>query len=294
MRKSRQLWVVLGVVAVLAFAPLPAQSTGGASLRSTVKDPTGAVVPGADVTLGRKTEELEMHREIWWNADQFELPAHVLRDNLGRSMSVSPVQVLYPTTTNELLVSASKLQLDNDYKEPEKMLLSAVGMPEYRGRFDPSQIRNQYVPVADYSWEQGLGEFWEPGGLVRPQRQHFADRQLQQSGGRPCAQVRWFHRAGEQEAELPRYRPGTDEGAFQLGPTGTPGNPGNDYGELLVGRIAASEQTTSTPVGHFRLWNYEWYVPDNWKVRPGLTLELGVRFAKFGEVRRGSARIRIS
>ncbi|GAB4236805.1 MAG: hypothetical protein Kow00109_10470 [Acidobacteriota bacterium] len=229
------------------------------------------------VRLGRETEEVEMNRGIWWNASRFELPSHVLGDNLGRSMSVNLVQVLNPTTTNELLVSASKLQLDNDYKEPEKMLLSAVGMPEYRGLFDPSQIRNQYVPVAYYSWGQGLGEFWEPGGL--PLFAHNDSISLIDNFNKVVgAHALKFGGFIEQANKKQNFH-GTDEGAFQLGSTWTPGNTGNDYGDLLVGRIAGYEQTTSTPVGHFRLWNYEWYAQDNWKVRPGLTVELGVRFA---------------
>ncbi|HOM98946.1 MAG TPA: carboxypeptidase regulatory-like domain-containing protein [Acidobacteriota bacterium] len=229
------------------------------------------------VRLGRETEEVEMNRGIWWDSSRFELPSHVQGDNLGRSLSANLVQVLNPTTTNELVVSASKLELDNDYKEPESLLLSTLGMPEYRGLFDPSQIRNQYVPVAYFSWGQGLGEFWEPGGL--PMFAHNDSISVIDNFNKVVgAHALKFGGFIEQANKKQNFN-GDDEGAFELGSTWTPGNTGNDYGDLLVGRIAAYGQTTSTPVGHFRLWNYEWYVQDNWKVRPGLTLELGVRFA---------------
>jgi hypothetical protein len=55
---------------------------------------------------------------------------------------------------------------------------------------------------------------------------------------------------------------------------------GNDYGDLLVGRPGWFYQTTAFPRGEFRFWNLEGFVQDSWKVRPGLTLEAGLRIAK--------------
>jgi hypothetical protein len=227
--------------------------------------------------LGREYEEIEFNRGLWWNSSRFELPSHVLGENLGRSISVNLVQVLNPTTTNELLVSAGQLKLDNDYKEPDMLRLSTLGMPDYRGLFDPSLIRNDYVPIAYFSWGQGLGEFWEPGGL--PLFAHNDSISLTDNFNKVIGAHAIKFGGFIEQANKKQNFDGRDEGSFQLGSTWTPGSTGNDYGDLLVGRIAAYEQSTSTIVGHFRLWNYEGYIQDNWKVRPGLTLELGMRFA---------------
>jgi hypothetical protein len=227
--------------------------------------------------IGREYEEIEFNRGIWWNASRFELPSSVLGTNLGRSISVNLVQVLNPTTTNELLVSASKLKLDNDYQDPDSLRLSTLGIGEYRGMFDPSQIRNDYVPIAYYSWGQGLGEFWEPGGL--PMFAHNDSISITENFNKVVgAHAIRFGGFVEQANKKQNFN-GDDEGSFALGSTWTPGSTGNDYGDLLVGRPAQFFHSTSTKDGHFRFWNFEWYFQDNWKVRPGLTLELGLRLA---------------
>lgn len=227
--------------------------------------------------LGREYEDIQFNRGIWWNASRFELPSAVEGTNLGRSITINLVQVLNPTTTNELLVAASKLKLDNDYEDPDSLRLSTLGMPEYRGLFEPEKIRNDYVPIAYFSWGQGHGEFWEPGGL--PLFAHNDSISITDNFNKVVgAHALKFGGFIEQANKKQNFN-GDDEGTFQLGSTWTPGATGNDYGDLLVGRPAGYGQSTSTYVGHFRFWNYEWYVQDNWKVRPGLTLELGVRFA---------------
>jgi hypothetical protein len=229
--------------------------------------------------IGREYEEIEFNRGLWWNSSRFELPSSVLGTNLGRSISVNLVQVLNPTTTNELLVSASKLKLDNDYTDPDSLRLSTLGMPEYKGMFAPSTIRNDYVPIAYYAWGQGMGEFWNPGGL--PLFAHNDSISLTDNFNKVIGTHALKFGGFIEQANKIQNFDGVDEGEFQLGSTWTPGGTGNDYGDLLVGRIAAYGQSTSSKVGHFRFWNFEWYVQDNWKVRPGLTLELGLRIAKW-------------
>jgi hypothetical protein len=51
------------------------------------------------------------------------------------------------------------------------------------------------------------------------------------------------------------------------------------FATALLGNFRAFEQANVLPVGFYRYKNYEWFVQDNWRVRPGLTLDFGVRFA---------------
>ena len=63
--------------------------------------------------------------------------------------------VLSPSLTNEVVVSASQLKLHNDWEDPEKMQLSALGLEGYRGVF-PSD--DPYAGMALATWGQGLGD----------------------------------------------------------------------------------------------------------------------------------------
>ena len=60
--KQPLVWgLVLCVLLLVGGTWVAAQSAGSASLRGTVKDPTGAVVPGADVTIINENTKDERH-----------------------------------------------------------------------------------------------------------------------------------------------------------------------------------------------------------------------------------------
>jgi hypothetical protein len=71
----------------------------------------------------------------------------------------------------------------------------------------------------------------------------------------------------------------TPQGQFGLAAPWTAGGTGNDYGDLLVGRVAEFYQDTGVPRGEWRFWNVEGYLQDSWKARRDLTVEAGIRVA---------------
>lgn len=229
------------------------------------------------VRLGRETEDQDFARGLWWASSNFELPTHVLGTNLGRSVSGNLVSVLNPTTTNELLLSASRLKLDNDYKNPDMVRLSTLGLSDYRMLFDPSLIRNDYIPINYQMWGSPGGNMWEPGGL--PMFAHNDSISVSDSVNKVMnTHALKFGAYIEQANKIQNFN-GDDEGGFAIQADGSwvRGTTGNSFADLLVGHPEQIFQSTSGPVGHFRYWNYEGFVQDNWKVRPGLTLELGLR-----------------
>lgn len=227
------------------------------------------------VRWAREYEENDFARGLWWQPSAFELPSHVLGTNIGRSVAANLTNVINPTMTNEFVFSLSKLKLDNDYADPSKVSLEALGISDFEGPFGQN---SQYAPIAFItSWSgQTSGDFWEPGGLplfAHNSSLSFTDNLTKVTG----AHTFKFGGLLERAVKFQNVQ-GDPETRFVFAPWGA-NSTGNVYADLLVGRPAQVVQSTRAPSGNFRFWNYEFYGQDSWKVRPNFTLEYGLRVA---------------
>ncbi|HWD00311.1 MAG TPA: carboxypeptidase-like regulatory domain-containing protein [Candidatus Sulfopaludibacter sp.] len=70
------------------------------------------------------------------------------------------------------------------------------------------------------------------------------------------------------------------EGNFNFSPdtNNALGNTTNGYANGLLGYVDSYSQTTARAVFNTQYWNAEFYIQDNWRVSPRLTLDLGLRF----------------
>jgi hypothetical protein len=229
------------------------------------------------VRWAREAESNDFSRGLWWNPSAFELPSHVKGTNLGRSIVTNLTSVINPTMTNEFVFSFSKLLLDNDYADPSKVSLEALGIPNFAGPFGQN---SKYAPISLItSWSgQTSGDFWEPGGLplfAHNSSLSFNDTLSKISG----AHTLKFGALLERGNKTQNFN-NDPEGRFIYAPWGNQST-GNVYADILVGRPAQVIQSSRPPTGNFRFWNYEFFAQDGWKVRPNFTLEYGLRVAYY-------------
>ncbi|MEJ7616674.1 MAG: hypothetical protein WKF30_06820 [Pyrinomonadaceae bacterium] len=98
------------------------------------------------------------------NTSTFELPSQTQGTNRGQSASLNVTSVFNPTMTNELVVSASQLNLNYNYAASERVNLDALGIGNLQLPFG----KQTNAPPAIYSW--GQKPVWESlwSGISNP------------------------------------------------------------------------------------------------------------------------------
>jgi hypothetical protein len=229
----------------------------------------------------RATRELEVGTNpygIWWGASTFELPSQNVENRLGRSVAVGLTKVINPTMTNEVVFSGSKLKLDNNYQDPNKVKLTTLGLDNlWHLPFDNTQFGKQspYVSLSLISWTQGQN-LWSPGtNPIFAYNDSFSltDNLTKVAGSHTLK----FGALVEQGNKRQNFQGDPDSQGNIIFNNDNPNGTKNAYGDLLVGQLTDVQQGTQPPIGNYRFYNYEFYAQDSWKIRPNFTLEAGLR-----------------
>jgi hypothetical protein len=67
-------------------------------------------------------------------------------------------------------------------------------------------------------------------------------------------------------------------GAVNFNPTGNPNTTGLAFADALLGNFRTYSEGADDPLGFFRFTQYAGYASDNWRVRPNLSIEAGLRY----------------
>lgn len=231
------------------------------------------------VRLSREKEGNDSAKGVWWGPSAYELPSHELGKNHSRTISINLVQIINPTLTNEIVASGGKLWLDNNYADPSKLTLAALGIQNvYKSPFGNV---SPVAPVAFItSWGYGpqRGDLWNPGGnnpgtgiFAHNSSFSITDNLTKVKGAHTLKFGTFIEQADKrQDFNL------DPEGRFIYAPWGNHST-GNPWSDILTGKITQSVFSTTNEPGSFREYNYEFYAQDSWKVKPNFTLEFGLR-----------------
>jgi Carboxypeptidase regulatory-like domain/TonB-dependent Receptor Plug Domain len=241
----------------------------------------------AYVRIANEGETAENARGVWWApADVVALPTPNIGENKGRSYAGNVVTVLSPTMTNEVLVSYSRLTLDNHYQDPSLLTQGAGGIT-FRGIFPP-EISSPYLPT---DMLHGWGGSGQVGNLWAKANDMFAHNDALQFSNKLTklagAHGLKFGISVERGQKQQNFQ-NLESGQLWFGTDNDTGT-GNSAADMLVGRVGSFTQGTARngnpapgqPAGEWRYWNIDAFAQDSWKLRSNLTLEYGVRFGKW-------------
>jgi hypothetical protein len=240
----------------------------------------------AYVRIAREGETAENPRGVWWGPSDVALPSSNIGKNRGRSYAGNVVSVLSPSMTNELLVSYSRLTLDNTFKDPSVIMQGAGGV-SFRGIFPPEQS-SPYLPtdlLHGWGGSGQVGNLWAAANDVYAHNDalQFSNKLTKLAGTHGLK----FGVAIERGQKQQNFQ-NNEAGQLWFGNDNDTGT-GNSAADMLTGRIGELRQGTArqgnpapgSPFGEFRYWSFDAFAQDQWRVRSNVTVEYGVRFGKW-------------
>lgn len=227
------------------------------------------------VRIAREYEDQGFPRGLWWDSSNYELPGKLHSQNTGKSVVVNLTNVINTSMTNEILFSASKLDLQYSFADPSKVSYTGLGLQQKVGFGGNSQINfignNPYVPLSVLTW--GSGDFHTAYGF--PISSPYSSFSFTDN----VSKVHDTHtmKFGAYIEQGNKNQQSNHDTNIVLGQWGQTTATGTNYGDLFVGKPIEFAQSSDRPLDNFRLYNYEFYAQDSWKVRRDFTFEFGMR-----------------
>jgi hypothetical protein len=230
------------------------------------------------VRFAREYEQQGFPRGLWWDSSNYELPGNLQSKNTGKSVVVNLTNVINPSMTNEVLFSASKLDLEYTFADPSKVSYAGLGLQKVGFGGNPKINfigNNPYVPVSVLTW--GSGDMHTAYGypIYSPYSSIAVTDNLSKVHGTHTLKFGAYIEQGNKNQQS------NHDTNIVVGQWGQTTGTTNNYGDLYVGKPLEFTQASDRPVDNFRLYNYEFYGQDSWKVRPNFTLEYGLRAGYF-------------
>jgi len=197
----------------------------------------------------------------------------------GSSWSWNLVNVLSPSTTNEFIFTYNHLTQVVDIIEgtdPGQYDREKLGFT-FREIYPESNLRNKFPRFNCGIGSCNFSQF-SAGWLSEGKTFAVTDNITKNMGAHTLKFGGLWNR--NDNGQQPAW---TDALSINFGPsTENPGDTGNTFSNMLLGRYTSITQSNGRFYGDFRFYGYELYAQDTWKVNRRLTLEFGLRWAYYG------------
>lgn len=213
----------------------------------------------------------------WTSGQNFPLTPTIFQQP-AKNASLNITSTLSPTMTNEFIFGPSQNKLSLDPQDPNAGTYSGIGF-NFQTPFPyPSSqffnIEMQGIAGIDNANISRINAYDRFPYRNSNTTFDFIDNVSKVWGTHTLKAGIYVQRSRKDQAA------GGSARIIFSNDTNNPGNAGYPFANALLGNFTSYQQPTrGIYQGQYRSTNVEWFVQDNWKASPRLTLDYGVRFA---------------
>ena len=196
----------------------------------------------------------------------------------GTALAFGATKIINSSTVNELTVGFGKNQINIDADDPA-LTRAANGLSNLPALF-PGNIQDDYIPNFTFGGRVGNPPNYgtQNAPFFNYNRTLDIVDNLSKLVGKHALKTGVYFQYSWKD-QTPNFGAASINGLMNF--SDNPGNPFDTqfaFANAATGVFLSFNQASAYPVGKYRYTNLEFYVQDNWKVRPRLTLDYGIRF----------------
>lgn len=210
-----------------------------------------------------------------WKAGSMNyLLSPVYVENPGSGHLVRTTKTFSPTFVNEAIFGYNFMRRVFDVVDPSLLDRAKMGNPAEWYK-NPPTAKN-YIPNVSFGGQPANTVAVAPATIPNAYKNPnftFTDNVTKIWNSHNIKAGIYFERVRLEHISNVNYR-----GAFDFSRNvNNPFDSGHSFANALLGNFNSYTETSNAPYAHWGMSQIEWYVQDNWRVTPRLTLDFGVR-----------------